>query len=589
MGSLTPRYRWLLPVPGHVTPGFREAGQARGLSDRMLAVVSARGHRDVEALASLFDPPEEALHDPRLLPGADAFAARIERARIKGERVLAFGDFDADGLTGLAIIVRALRELGIDTSPYVPNRQDEGHGLSMAAVDRARREGRTVIVTVDCGISSVAEVEAAVAWGIDVLISDHHAIPPVLPPAMAIVDPHLAGSRYPHPHLAGSGVAFKLAQLLLAQGPAGDDGALALADLAAIGSVADLVPVAGENRAIVRLGLERLRASPRPGVAALLRHAGIAPERTDVEAISFALAPRLNAMGRIGDAAAAANLLLTDDAEEAERLAAELQKANVVRRDLTARAVAEAEERLAQAPDAPITMLVGDWPVGVIGLVAGRIAERTGRPTVIFSRSGEPWRGSARSAGGFDLGSAFLACGDLLERHGGHPAAAGCSVRPEKYVALRERLITLATDLPDPDPLPALRLDLVVDGDAVDHVLFRESAVLDRSGDPPPLMGISGLRVARMREASGGHYQLVLRKGREVLDGISFGRSADLAGLITEGQELDLVARLTSRSFGGFESLQLEIRDVAPAGHLAAASSISASPVGALALVGAVA
>ncbi len=573
MAQPTPRYRWVLPEPADLTPEFRDAGRARGLSDRVLALIAARGHRDGDALASLFDPPESGLHDPRLLPGAAAFAARIEHAGARGERVLVVGDFDADGLTGLAIMVRTLRALGIDASPYVPSRQDEGHGLSLAAVDRARREGRAVIVTVDCGIASVAEVEAAIRSGIDVLISDHHRIPAVLPRALSIVDPHLAGSRYPHPDLAGSGVAFKLAQLLLADQPTGHDTALALADLAAIGSVADLVPVVGENRAIVRLGLERLRAGPRPSLAALLRHAGMPAERVDPEAIAFSLAPRLNALGRVGHAAAAASLLLTDDADEAERLAAELEAANLVRRELTASAVAEAEGRLADAPEAPITILAGDWPVGVIGLVAGRLAERTGRPAVVFSRSSEPWRGSGRSAAGFDLAAAFAACGDLFERHGGHPAAAGCSLRSDRYAELRERLLLAATGLPDPDPRPALRIDLLAGADDVDHVLFRELAALDRSGEPPPLLGISGLRVARIRAAAGGHLQLVLRKGKEVLDGICFGRSEDLVGVIAEGQELDLVARLTSRSFGGFETLQLEVRDVAPAGHLAGASA----------------
>jgi single-stranded-DNA-specific exonuclease len=539
----------------------------------VLAVLAARGHRDDDALASLFDPPETALHDPRLLPGAATFAARIEHARVRSERVLVVGDFDADGLTGLAIMVRALRALGIDTSPYVPDRQDEGHGLSLAAVDRARREGRTVIVTVDCGISSVPEVDVAIRSGIDVLVSDHHRIPGVLPRALTIVDPHLAGSRYPHPDLAGSGVAFKLAQLLLADQQGGQDAAMALADLAGIGSVADLVPIVGENRAIVRLGLERLRGGPRPALEALLRHAGIRAERLDPEAIAFSLAPRLNALGRVGHAAAAASLLLTDDADEADRLAAELEAANLMRRELTASAVAEAEERLADAPEAPITILVGDWPVGVIGLVAGRLAERTGRPAVVFSSSSEPWRGSARSAAGFDLAAAFAACAELFERHGGHPTAAGCSLRSEAYGVLRERLMDMARALPEPDPRPALRIDLLAGADDVDHVLFRELTALDRSGGPPVLLGISGLRVARAWHASGGHLALVLRKGKEVLDGICFGRSEELLGAIAEGQEIDLVARLTSRSFGGFESLQLEVRDVAPPGHLAAASA----------------
>ncbi|MBA2570898.1 MAG: single-stranded-DNA-specific exonuclease RecJ [Chloroflexi bacterium] len=568
MAPLAPRFRWLLPGTADLTPELRSAGAARGLSQRVLEVLAARGHRDGAALAALFDPPETCLHDPWMLPDAATFLARVRLARTRADRVLVSGDFDADGLTGLAIMVRSLRMLGIDAEPYVPDRLTEGHGLSLAAVERAAREERRLIITVDCGISSVAEVAAAVDSGIDVLITDHHRIPSTLPAAVAIVDPHLPGSRYPHPDLAGSGVAFKLAQLILSDLPDGATAALDLADLAAIGTLADLVPVTGENRAIIRLGLERIRRDPRPGIAALLRHAGLAPERVDPDTIAFALAPRLNAVGRVGDATAAAQLLISDDADEAERSAAELQAANLVRRQLTAAALVEARDQLAGVPDERVIVIVGDWPVGVIGLIAGRLAEESGRPTVVFSRITDPWRGSARSAGGFDLAAAFAACGDLFERHGGHPAAAGCSLPSARFAEFRDRLLLLAAGVTVPDPRPPLRLDLVTGADAVDYVLFRELAALDRSGDLPPLVGISGLRVGRVRRVSGGHVQITLRKGMEVLDGICFGRADDMASSLAEGASIDVVARLASRAFGGFESLQLEVRDVAPAGAL---------------------
>ena len=424
-----------------------------------------------------------------------------------------------------------------------------------------------MIVTVDCGTSSVAEIAAASEAGIDVLVTDHHRPPPRLPAAVAIVNPHLDGSRYPHPDLAGSGVAFKLAQLLLDR-PANVARSHDLADLAAVGSLADVVPMVGENRAIVRLGLERLRVSPRPAFAALLTQAGIAPARLDLDTIGFALAPRINALGRVGNAQAAANLLLTDDPDVAEALAAELEAANVTRRALTATAVAEAREVAGREQDTPAVLVLGDWPVGVIGLVAGRLAEDSGRPAVVVSRAAEPWRASARAGTGFDLAAAFAACGDLLERHGGHRAAAGCSVLAERYPLFRERFLALAAAAPVPDPRPSLRLDLVLTADEVDYALFRELASLDATGDPPPLLGISGLTITRVRATDGGHLQVTLRRRRDVIDGICFGCAEDLTGQLREGQEVDVVARLASRTFGGFESLQLEIRDVAPAGYL---------------------
>ncbi len=576
MPGPSPRYRWILPDGGDLPPELAASGRERGLASRLLSILVARGHRDPASLAALFDDPIASLHDPALLPGADAFLARLRRARAADERVLVFGDFDADGLTGLAILVRALRSLGLDVAPYVPNRLDEGHGLSLAAVERARSEGRTLIVTVDTGTSSVSEVAAAGDAGIDVLITDHHRPPPRLPDAVAIVNPHLDGSSYPNRDLAGSGVAFKLAQLVLRDRPGGVAAALDMADLAAVGSLADVVPVVGENRAIVRLGLARLRTAPRPAFAALLREAGIAPERLDRDSIGFAIAPRLNAMSRMGDAAAAAALLLTDDAAEADTLAAELQSANLARRELTVTALAEARVLAAAEADAPAIVVLGDWPVGIIGLVAGRLADDGARPAVVVTRAADPWRGSARSPAGFDLAGAFAMCGDLFERHGGHAAAAGCSMRAEDYPAFRERFLSLAAGLPPADTRPALSIDLVVTADAVDYAFLRELAPLEGSGDPPPLIAISGLVLSRVRPASGGHLQLTFRRGREVLDGIAFGRAENLAGQLHEDQALDIVARLASRTFGGFESLQLEVKDVAAAGGLGATGRLAA-------------
>jgi single-stranded-DNA-specific exonuclease len=277
-------------------------------------------------------------------------------------------------------------------------------------------------------------------------------------------------------------------------------------------------------------------------------------------------------MGRIGDPTVAAKLLLAPDATTAEGLAAELETANKRRRELTAAAMTEARETLAAAPDDPFCVLQGSWPVGIIGLVAGRLAEERGRPTLVLSTAVDPWRGSARSAGGVDLAAAFASCSDLFERFGGHPAAAGCHIEPEHVAELRVRLGTFVDEHPPADSRPTLSLDLVQSADAADYVLLRELAPLEGAGDAPPLVGIAGLAVNRVRAAKGGHTQLTLRRGREVVDGIAFGR-ADLAEQLMEGSEIDVVARLASRTFAGLETLQLEVRDVAPAGWLRAMRS----------------
>ncbi len=578
------RYRWVFPTPVTLDPTLREAGERLGISTRLMAVLADRGVAAATELDAFFGPPEAGLHDPRLLPDAAAFAERIARARANGERVLVFGDFDADGLTGLAIMTRALGRLGLDAIPYVPSRLDEGHGLSLAAVESAVASRVSLVVTVDCGTTSGAEIAAAVAAGIDVIVTDHHRVPPVLPRAVAVVNPHRADSIYPDRRLAGSGVAFKLAQLILSQEPGGGIPAVDLADLATIGTVADLAPIVGENRAIARLGLERLRREPRPGIAALLARAGIDPADADLETISFAIAPRLNAAGRVGEALGAARLLLTDDPAEAATLADGLETANRTRRDLMRLAVEEARAVVAADDgahaDGAAIIVRGDWPVGIVGLVASRLAEDLGRPAVVGANLGAVVRASCRSDGSIDLGATLEACGDLFTRFGGHAGAAGFELPVERWGEFTARFALLAAAAPRPDPRPVLRLDVAIRAVDVDYALHRDLARLAPCGpgNPVPLVAILGLTVTRVRAATGGHTQLTLRRTLDVLDGIAFDR-ADLVDTVQEGDRVDVVGRLVSRRFGGYESLQVEIRDVAGSGaHAEAAEILGLSP-----------
>ena len=572
---LAPRSRWLFPTQIAVPPSLIDAGHDLGLGARVVALLAARGVTGEDELRRFFGDAAGSLHDPRRLPDAAVFEARIATARERGEPVLVFGDFDADGITGLAILTLALRRLGVETIPYVPSRLEEGHGLSRAAVEAAGAAGAKVIVTVDTGSSSVDEVAAANTAGIDVLITDHHRVPAVLPPALAIVNPHRADASYPDKRLAGSGVAFTLARLLLGEA------ALDLADLAAIGTVADLAPVLGENRAIVQLGLERIRSGPRAGLAALMAGAGIAPDNVDLESLSFGLAPRLNAAGRVGEAFDAALLLLADDPAEATRLAAVLEAANLTRRDLMKTAVAEARTSPDAVDDAAATVIHGPWPVGIVGLVASRLADERRRPAVVGADLGSVIRASCRSGSGLHLADTLVACSDLLIRHGGHAGAAGFEIATERWPEFRERFLALAAAAGPPDPVPSLAIDLAIRGRDVDYALHRDLQRLAPCGvgNPEPLVAVLGLTVTKVREAGGGHTQLVLKRRLDVLDGIAFGWP-ELSGEVAEGDVIDVVAQLRSRRFGGIESLQLEIRDAAPSGfHLEAREILEAAPV----------
>jgi single-stranded-DNA-specific exonuclease len=567
---LQPRARWVFPSVISPDPHLIDAGARLGLSHRLVSLLARRGITSAGDLERYLGEAGAGLNDPSLLPDAAAFAARIQVARERAERVLVFGDFDADGITGLAILTIALRSLGLEVIPYVPSRLDEGHGLSLAAVDAAAAAGASVIVTVDTGTTSVIEVSAAVARGIDVLITDHHHVPEVLPPAVAIVNAHRPGSAYPDSRLSGAGIAFTLARLLLGDRPA----ALDLADLAAIGTVADVAPVLGENRAIVRLGLDRIRAAARPGIAALLAQAKVAPAGVDAETIGFVLAPRLNAAGRVGEALDAARLLLAEDPAEAERLAVQLETANGTRRDLMKTALAEARTSPDAVNEAPATIVLGPWPVGIIGLVAGRLADELSRPAIVGIDLGTVIRASCRGDGALHLAAALDACDDLLIRHGGHAGAAGFEIATDRWPEFRSRFMDLASRAEPRDPRPSLAVDLSVPALDADYRLLADIARLAPwgVGNPEPLVAVLGLTVTRAREASGGHSQLVLKRRLDVLDGIAFGWP-ELATQVAEGDRVDVVARLVSRRFGGIESLQLEIRDVAREGHQAGAGS----------------
>ncbi len=572
---IEPRFRWVFPGPS-IAPHRGSDGSDDVIGPRLADLLAARGVTSPAEVRAWFGDPLDGLHDPAGLPDAARVLVRLRAARAARESVLVFGDFDADGLTGLAIMTLALREFGLHVEPYVPSRLDEGHGLSIAAVEAAVVGGASLIITVDCGSTSTVEIDEANARGIDVIVTDHHRVPVDLPAAYALVNPHRADATYPDRRLAGSGVAFKIAQLVLADEPGGPAFALGLADLATIGTVADVAPCVGENRSIARLGLAILRTDPRPGIAALLDRARSAPAGVDLETISFAIAPRLNAAGRVGEARQAADLLLAADPVTAGSLADALEAANVTRRDLMQASVAEARTAVAaDDPLEPVTIVRGPWSVGIVGLVAARLVDDRGRPAVVGADLGDVVRASCRSDGSLDLGAALDACSDLFIRHGGHAGAAGFEIATDRWDEFRARFSALAAGAVPPDPRRAIAIDVALPARDVGYDLYRELAGLAPCGpgNPDPLVAVVGLTVTRVRAASGGHSQLTLRRERDVLDGIAFGRP-DIAEVVREGDRIDVVARLMSRTFGGYESLQLDIRDVADSGSHPRAAAI---------------
>lgn len=566
------RWRWSGADPALAL----ELSEQLGISPVLAQVLVNRGYTTPEAAREFLDPSRERFLDPLLLKDMDR-AVDLLRERIAGKKpVLVYGDYDVDGVVATSILVSVLQSLGVPVDYHIPNRFTEGYGLNQTALAQARDRGFDFVLSVDTGISALAEAEAARELGLTLVITDHHEPGPELPRAAAVVNPKRPDCPYPFKGLCGAGVAFKLVQALL--GPA-DPRLDELLELVALATVADLVPLIGENRILVREGLERLSTTRRPGLVALKQVAGLEGDKPVTTGhVGFALAPRLNALGRMGDARAGVELLLTADSDRAMALARFLDAENQARQDVERKIL---DEALAQVQGQPLAdrqyaaVLAGEgWHHGVVGIVASRVVEATYRPAVLLAIEGDQARGSARSIPGFHLYRALYECRDLLEKFGGHAMAAGMTLKAENIPALRERLNRLVREwLTDDDLVPELAVDSLVPPEQITPGLVAELAQLEPHGlgNPGPRL-VTGGEVVESRGVGqdGSHLKLRLRAGGQVLDGIGFG----LAALGAPGAMLPPAPAPVQVAFtpeinrwNGSERLQLVVRDlqVAPA------------------------
>src|SRR3990172_10476782 len=408
-----------------------------------------RGVRTPSAAAAFVEnaPPE---YDPLLMPDAEVALARFRQAIDEPELIAVYGDFDVDGVTASAILAEALRELGAVVVPYIPDRFTEGYGVNNAAIDSLAGQGVSLIVTADCGTSSVDEVARARSLGIDTIVVDHHTIPPLLPDAVAIVNPKRPENRYPEPELASGGIAFKLMSALYESFPGRSHAwrPERYLDLVALSTVCDMAPLQNENRWLVKRGLAALSRTERPGLRALMETSGIDPRRVDAEAIGYALGPRLNAAGRLAHARLALDLLLEDDPERAMQAALQLTALNRQRQDATAAALELAQELLAREDPRSPLIFIGhpDIPSGIVGLVAGRLTEQRYRPSVVYEMGEATSRASCRSIPEFDITGALRGCEKLMVRYGGHRAAAGFTADNPNLPALKAALLRPAEE-----------------------------------------------------------------------------------------------------------------------------------------------
>lgn len=578
---ILPRLEWLLPEPVPEPPTF--AGFGRPVA----TLLARRGFRDDAQLNRFLHAGESSLHDTSLMADADVALERIERAIAAGERIAIWGDYDADGMTAVVVWVLALRALGVEPLRHVPSRLAEGYGLSRPGLERLRAAGARLVITCDCGVVNVAEVEEARDLGIEVIITDHHLPSGPLPRAVAVVDPHRPDCTYPDPDLTGAGIAFKLASALLARrGRSAAD----LAGVAAIGTIADMAPMTGESRAIVRLGLAELAATSRPGLRALLARSAETPAEPTARDLAFGVAPRINSAGRIAEAELAMSLLLEDDAAAAERIVDELERVHFERRAITASTVDEARAMAAEARgDGPLALVGEGWAPGVLGLVATRLVESLGRPVAVAAPVDDELRGSVRAPADFHVALALEACAALLLKRGGHPAAGGFSLRRADWPAFVAAFAALPRPFPaDPGRAAlratALEIDLVLPAAHLGWPLADEIARLAPfgPGHVEPLLAVTGLLVAEARRvgSTGDHLSLRMRRGAEVFDAIGFGMPADRP-VPEPGAAIDLVGTLERDLFQGLPRLRLRVADYADtaASPLLARRAAAALPI----------
>lgn len=525
-----------------------------------------RGITTTQEAREFLQAKQQAFHDPFLLKDMDKAVRRIMKAIEAQEKILIYGDYDADGVSSTTVLLTTLRKLGAIADFYIPNRFTEGYGPNETAFRQAHDNGFTLIITVDTGIAAVHEADIARELGVDLIITDHHEPGPTLPSALAIIHPKQPQCSYPFKDLAGVGVAFKLSHALLGELPSD------LLEVAAIGTIADLVPLHGENRLIAKKGINQLKTTQRIGLQALLKIAKVNSSEINEDTIGFALAPRINAVGRLQSADPAVDLLLSDDSEEAFDIAQEIDSLNKERQkivsSMTDEAIEEVETKFPIAENPVLVIAREGWNPGVVGIVASRLVERFYRPTIVLSIDKEKGiaKGSARSIVGFDLFENLSTCRDILPHFGGHPMAAGMTLELENVDLLRTRLVKNAESiLSDDDFTPITKVDLSCNLEEITLKAIEEMQQLAPFGmyNPKPVIKVENVTLANMRKigAEQNHLKLVFEQEEHQLDSVGFGLG-HIHDELSPAVTLSAIGELSINEWNNFRKPQLMLQDV---------------------------
>ena len=565
------KHRWIGPAV-NLNERVLELEQKLGLHPLVCQILSNRGFKSAESVEKFLDPSLHDLLDPYLMKGMDAAVDRVVRALQSKEKIVIYGDYDVDGITSISLMVRYLRQLNGDVGYFIPHRMVEGYGLSEAGLDSVAEMGASLVITVDCGISACEAIEYARSKGLEMIVTDHHEPgDSPLPNAEAILNPKQPGDKYPEKELAGIGVAFKFCQGISERLGVGQYQLNEHLDLVAIGSIADIVPLIGENRVFAKLGLEKMRVSEKPGIRALISLAGLENKNLDSSDIVFSMAPRINAVGRMGDAERGVRLFLSDDMEESRELAKILEEENRYRREVDVQTLEQAREAISQQIDLDerwtIVLHSESWHPGVLGIVASRLVEEYYRPTVLisFDEAGEG-KGSARSVSNFHLYEALKRCAHSLEVYGGHKYAAGLQLKRESLEEFIESFDRAAHEMLDPrDLVPEIMVDLEIDLDQANDNLL-ESIERFRPygpGNPKPVLVVSDLSVVGYPKIVGtNHLKMRVRKDSHQIEVIGFGMADKLKEINTAREKISIAFVLEENIWNNTRQLQANLKDI---------------------------
>ena len=552
---------WKIPLS---KPEIPSELLSAGYTPLLSAVICLRGIKTASEAKRMIDGGSECICDPMLIMGMDKARERVLKAIGRKEKTAVFGDYDVDGITSTCLVTDYLRSKGLECIPYIPDRNEEGYGLNCSALDTLKSRGVSLVITVDCGITAIKETEYAKRIGVDMVITDHHECKSgILPKAVAVIDCKQPGDSYPNPYLAGVGMALKL--VCACEG--NNEVLKKYADLVAIGTVADVMPLVGENRYLVRKGLEMLKESERPGITAMFREASVDPKRISAASIGYSLAPRLNAAGRLGHAETAAKLLLSEKDEEASRLAAELCELNRKRQTIETQIWEEANAMLSESdPGKPIILASEKWHQGVIGIAASRLAEQYSLPSIMICINGDVGKGSCRSYGGFNIFEALSACSEHLMGFGGHALAAGLNIKVNKLEEFSNALTEYYLKN-RPVEQPEVQCDLLINDPGL--LSIENVRSLDRlepygNMNQRPVMCMYGVMLDGISAVGGGkHLKMRVSVGGTQFDCIYFSHTAKELG-IKEGERVDIAFTPQINDFRGRVSVQLLISAVRP-------------------------